>query len=62
MNKFISINNEKSEIKYLGIYGLLDEILRRIEEVKLIDSSIVDKYTDIYIKLYRELKGDKDEK
>ena len=62
MSELININDEESKIEYIGIYSLLDEILKRIKEVKLIDASIVDKYTEIYIKIYRELKwGDKDE-
>lgn len=46
----------ESKIVYTGIYEVLDEIIKRIKEVKLIDSYYVDKYADIFIKVYRELK------
>ena len=59
MNKIVTINNEKPKVEYIGINILLDEILKRIKEVKLIDYGYVDKYVDIYIKLYRELKEGK---
>lgn len=50
-------NNVKStQITYIGIYELLDEIIKRLKEVKLFDIVYVDKYADIFIKVYKELK------
>ena len=47
--------NEKSKIYYIGIYEVLDELIRRIKEAKLFDRKLVDDYCDIFIKVYREL-------
>lgn len=53
---------QESRIIYTGIYEILDEIVKRIKKVELIDSVYVDKYADIFIKVYRELKeGKQDE-
>lgn len=60
-NQLKYIKNTEPKIYYLGIYEVLDELVRRIKELKLYDSSTVDNYCNTFIKVYHELGEDKDE-
>ena len=61
-NELKYIKNTEPKIHYIGIYEVLDELVRRIKELKLYDIKTADNYCDTFIKVYRELGDDKDER
>lgn len=50
----------RTDEKYLGIYELLDELIKRIKDQHINSTTYVDKYCETFIKVYRELKEDKE--